>query len=146
MSDTALQLGQFQDPYTYENLHGEIPKEYSDIDSIWGKIGTGLGFVDRAGYEEWQKQRDRDYERASINSARAWEEYLDSTKFQRVRADLEKAGLNPWLALQSGVSASASGSSSSTGGSHSAKGSSDNLAKDLALSLMAIAKLFAALG
>lgn len=152
MGETAQQLGQFQDPYSFENLYDgnsvNLPKEYSAIDSLWGKVGSSLGFVDRAGYEEYLKQRDRDYERANINSARAWEEYLDSTKYQRMKADLEKAGVNPYWLMSQGSSASAS-SSTATGGrttSTSKQMSSKESMTGIAGFLVAIAKLLAVFG
>lgn len=140
MPETAKQLGTFQDPFDF-NVKTELPKEYSDIDSIWGKLGSSLGLVDRAGYEQWQKNQDRQYERAAINSARAFEEYMDSTKYQRAVKDLEKAGLNPWLAIQSGVSGSAAGTSTATGGSSAKATTKKDDFSGLAGLLVAIAKM-----
>lgn len=140
---TATQLGNFQDPYDYTIRDaGKIVNP----NSFGSKFSDWLGTTNRAGdYEAWMDADARNYERANINSARAWEEYLDSTKYQRMTQDLEKAGLNPWLALQSGASASASGSTSSSGGSASSgrsvsRGNGAG-AKNALLGLAAIAKI-----
>ena len=37
----------------------------------------------------------------SAKQQRDWEEFMDSSKVQRSMKDLEAAGLNPWLAVQS---------------------------------------------
>lgn len=159
MGNTAATLGQFQDPFNYQTQGGPDQHEWmftypedgplpANPNSLGNKIADWLNLTDtQREYDQWVKSEERGYERASINSARAWEEYLDSTKYQRMKADLEKAGLNPWLALQSGASASAQGSSTSTGGSHSAKSSfnQSNAPKNLALGLIAVAKLLAVL-
>lgn len=135
----------FVDPFDYS--FQLTPKEYTNIDSVWGKIGQGLGFVDRNDYDRWLAEQERNYERAAVNSARAWDEYMDSTKYQRAVKDLQAAGLNPWLALQSGVSAGGSSTTASTGSSARAKveGNSKGKMSSLAMLLLASAKLIAAL-
>lgn len=57
-------------------------------------------------YDRYLTENQRAYEQQNISNARKWEEYLDSTKYQRMTKDLEAAGLNPWLALQNGVGSS----------------------------------------
>ena len=59
----------FQDPFDYS--YQATPQEFTNIDSIPGKIGQALGFVDRNEYDRWLAEQDRAYERASVNSARA---------------------------------------------------------------------------
>lgn len=155
---TAQQLGQFQDPYNYTtpgtqadhdkydpfNDGGEQP---INPNAIGARISDWLGITNyQSEYNQWMLKNEQDYERAAINSARAWEDYLDSTKYQRMKADLEKAGMNPWLALQNGASASASGATSSTGGSHTSKSLSKGTGgRDALIGLASIAKIIALL-
>lgn len=163
-TSSAAQVDKFVDPYDFQQydgywgnlgyglMHPEIEgaEGYGDQyvsrgESFGERLTDKLGLTDYKGrYEEWKAQRDRAYERASINSARAWELYLDNTKHQREVADLKAAGLNPWLAVQNGLHSSSAGSSTATGGKSSAKQSQgDNSA--LGYLILALGKVIAAL-
>lgn len=133
----------FVDPFDSMYSYGSIPEEYTGMDSIGGKIGQAFGIVDKNEYQYWLDQQDKMYERAAVSSARAWDEYMDSTKYQRMVKDLEAAGLNPWLALQSGLSAGGGSSTASTGSSarNHAKNESKSTLGSLAMLLLATAKL-----
>lgn len=134
----------FVDPFDYS--YQPTPKEFTNIDSGAGKFGQFLGLVDRNDYDRWLAEQERNYERASVNSARAWDEYIDSTKYQRAVKDLQAAGLNPYLALQSGVSAGASSQTASSGSSARAKVSkSDSKLSSIAMLMLASAKIIAML-
>lgn len=73
----------------------------------WEDIFSHLADSDDAWLEKWinwmmqsdmmQKQMD-------------WQEYMSGSQYQRMINDLKAAGLNPWLALQGGVSGSSYGS------------------------------------
>lgn len=84
----------------------------------------------------------------ATQSARAWEEYMQGSQYQRAVKDLEKAGLNPWLAIQNG-GVSGAGTSSSAKGDYK-KGDSNTRTegglkgRDIALMLLATAKVVAA--
>lgn len=64
-------------------------------------------------------------EQRSLANARAYNEWYDSTKYQRAVADLRKAGLNPWLALNSGFGTESASSATNS----SAKGVEYSLAE-----------------
>lgn len=127
----------FEDPFNFQSYDGawgsfgyglEHPelsgnegygsKYMSSGNSLGERLTDALGITDYKGqYEEWKTQRDREYERQATNSARAWDLYMDSTKYQRAVQDLKEAGLNPWLALQSGLSGAAGSQTASSGSS-----------------------------
>lgn len=115
--------------------------------SIWEKIATGLGLEPdhEAEYQRMVDAENRAYERASVMSARAFDEYMDSTAVQRRKADYEAAGMNPWLMLQNGgISAGSTASGVGDGGSARAstkKHDSKSIGKDIALVFLATAKL-----
>lgn len=144
----------FVDPYNYQ------PTDTSSIisnssappsgASLGDKIADLLGVTDTKGnYERWLTERDREYERQATNSARAWDLYMDSTKVQRMVDDIKAAGLNPWLAIQSGLSggstATTAGSGSSARAVYSGNNKKGNAVQSIAMFMAASAKLLAVL-
>lgn len=87
----------------------------------------------------------RAFEQASLASARAYEQALENTKYQRAVADLKKAGLNPWLAVQNGFGGISSGSVSgySQTSSTSAKQNKTNTLFGVAALIKVLASLLA---
>lgn len=84
-------------------------------------------------YRDWsalEAQKQRDFNASEARLSREWSERMANTSYQRARADMVKAGLNPYLAYGQGgastpsaaqASASiASGASASYGGVNSA--------------------------
>lgn len=144
MGATAQQTNGFVDPYSFEYN----PDTYGyDVPGL----GKG-GFIDNLGklfgidrstkYEQELTRQDQAYERASIESARAWSEYMDNTAIQRRVKDIEAAGLNPWLAVQNGVQGTGA-PSVDTGGSAQHQSRSGQSKSNLGMLLLAIAKLLA---
>ena len=74
---------------------------------------TGHGDQVRENYDVYLQNLNRQFEVDKINNARQWEEYMDSTKYQRMAEDLRKAGINPALAFANGIGAAGQPSSPS---------------------------------
>lgn len=135
MDNSALSLTDqfFVDPANYEmDDWSQFYKDYGQKEYDSGKvaifddtpdslmsniINTFTGTKTRA-WEEYQRQKEaklRAYEEAKLSSARQYQEYLESSKYQRTMADIKAAGYNPWLALQSGVGSSTISSAPGSG-------------------------------
>ena len=85
--------------------------------NVFERIGDWFNGRDRAAeYNAKAAALDKKYEQDNLAAARGWAEYMDSTQVQRRVKDIEAAGLNPWLAVQNGLSTSA-GQSVGEGGS-----------------------------
>lgn len=99
-------------------------------------------------YEAYLNNVNNRNESKAVQSARAFDEYMSNTAYSRAFKDLEKAGVNPYLLLNSG-SAPATSVGSASKGSYSAKSTketqSNTKGRDFALILLAIARLAAAL-
>lgn len=123
-----------------------------------GEVHGATSFLDKASdflglshyaedYQKYLGDLDKLYEERRTNSARAWDEYMDSTKVQRLVKDIEAAGLNPWLAIQNGFSAGSSYSSAGSGSSaryhvdSKKEETAGNLLKSLLFVILATAKL-----
>lgn len=148
MSSSAQQG--FVDPYNYSypgiDSSAGMANANEGLYKNWGSSGFPgivarfMGFDTDRYYQELDTARNQEYERQSINSARAWSEYMDNTQVQRRVEDIKKAGLNPWLAVQSGLSGTGA-PSVDTGGSAQHQTHSNQSKTGLATLLMAIAKI-----
>lgn len=74
---------------------------------------TGYRDQKQADYDAYLQNLNRQFEVDKVNNARQWEEYMDSTKYQRMAEDLRKAGINPALVFANGIGAAGQPSSPS---------------------------------
>lgn len=140
----ASSAQQFVDPYNFSDTgaqrNADVAQYGLNSSGYLGRIGDLFGLGVSQAEERNLLRDDREYERQSINSARAWSEYMDNTQYQRRVADLEAAGLNPWLAVQNGISGSGQ-ASVDTGGSAQHQRKSGQSKSGLAMLLLALAKI-----
>lgn len=139
-------------------LAGEIP--YTG-DSFGSKILKWFtGYDEKQAYQNALTQNNRAYELALLQESRNYDAYLrnynamrEDTQIQRMVKDIKAAGLNPWLALQSGGVSGSSAQSQTAGSYHSPSSGSSAKASTkqggssaLAMLLMATARMIAAVG
>lgn len=111
-----------------------------NVQFVYGDNSGYQGFMDSIGnyftgntdWKRTQLQNQFNAEQASIQ--RSWEEKMSNTAYQRAVKDMEKAGLNPYLAYSQGGASTPSGSSAHSG---SYSGSSRGVAHlfDIALKI-----------
>ena len=155
MAGTAQQTSGFVDPYNYSGVTDVTGYDASlsfpnqrNMGKYWGSAGAPsklmqlFGFDTDRALQDYYTQKNQEYERASIESARAWAEYMDNTQVQRRVKDIEAAGLNPWLAVQNGFGGTGA-PSVDTGGTAQRQTNSGQSKSGLAALLLAIAKILA---
>lgn len=106
-------------------------------------------------YQNLLSQNERAYNQALLREQRAYEEYVrnreyerEDTTYQRLRKDLEAAGINPLYALQGGLSGTSArtgmtGTSNNVHDSSAERVKSKQSASGIAALLMAVAKVIA---
>ena len=122
--------------------------------SVVSKIKRWLGISDDAqDYQNMLTTNNRNYERAKELDARNYEQHVrnleyqrEDSKYQRMVKDMKAAGLNPWLALQGGLSGTSAQSTPVTSTNNLSSGSSAKSQKEentnaLGALLMAVAKV-----
>lgn len=92
--------------------------------SFWNGFADFFSFGAR-GKQAAKQQAEKDafnalqanrYEEAKLNSARNYEIWLDSTKYQRAVEDAKKAGINPYLLFSQNINTSSGSSASAVKG------------------------------
>lgn len=131
--------------YWAANNPGEMP--YNSVGFNINKFfGSTKEKQFESEYENYLNNVNNRNEFLAQQSARAWDKMMDDTKYQRLMKDLDKAGLNPYLALNNG-SISAGAAPASTKASYKAdkqeEKKKDNT-RNMALIMLALAKVAAA--
>lgn len=146
-STSALGFSEWATQQGYYSRPGASYGFASDINNFF----TGNRDKAQEAYQTYLDNLNRQYEVDKINNSRAWEEYMDSTKYQRMVADLQKVGINPALVLGAiGASGQPSDSSGSVSTKHNAKFAKSNKTSEAsqwlstaAMIVMTIAKIAA---
>ena len=103
----AITNNNLANQYAYNSAQAALANQYNT--NMWNQTASW-------NEQMWQRQADFNAQQAQIN--RDWQKEMESTKYQRAVADMEKAGINPILA-SGGVSVGAGGGSSASVGAAS---------------------------
>lgn len=133
----------------YAGSATKAPAHYNDLNYKIAKFfGHGAENKFEADYEAYLNNVNNRNEARATQSARSYDEYMSNTAYSRAFEDLENAGINPYMIVNSGSSPATTVGSSSKA-SYAAKSTqetkSNNKGRDLALIMLAIARLAAAL-
>lgn len=95
---------------TFQNNDGAYYSPDAAFDMMFGDSDNPMTFL----------KAEQNFNSAEAQKNRDFQEYMSNTAFQRMIKDIEAAGYNPWLALNSGGAAVGSGSTASSSGSSAA--------------------------
>ena len=99
----AFNLSSMANQYAYNSASAADANAFTE--SMWNKAAA-------YNTEMFERQMEFNSEQARIN--RDFQKEMDSTKYQRAIKDMKAAGLNPILAVTSGIGASGAGGSSAS--------------------------------
>lgn len=91
-------------PQEFVGLHKYANQGYNIGERI---MNFFTGDADRARdeYNRYLAENNRQYELQNVSDSRKWQEYMNSTQYQRMAKDLKAAGFNPGVVLSGGISA-----------------------------------------
>lgn len=153
VSDGAVAMPEQAISFHDWHMQNYASKGYIDPDTFVGRLANffdGIGTRERQEYQTYLDNINNRNEARAVQSARAWEAAMSNSSYSRAFEDLDRYGVNPYILLNSGSSPStAVGSSSKPSYSFSKPGvkgtSSNNSGRNLALLMLAIARIAAAL-
>lgn len=134
------------DEVSAEDAASDTGSFFNDITGVTSSNAFSAGQAkDNRDWQTAERIAAQDYNSAEAQKARDFELMMDSTRYSRAMADLQKAGINPMaLYAGSGMSAGSAGSSSAasvSAGSGSSAGASGNSASAVSGIIRALAGL-----
>ena len=104
--EQAMSMDEYWQQYKQDFYKGsavKAPEHYDDLNYRIAKFfGHGAESSFESAYEAYLNNLNNRNEYLATQSARNWDKMMDDTKIQRSMADYEKAGLNPYLLINSG--------------------------------------------
>lgn len=84
--------------------------DYDAMDNALGSVQNQLTQEHLTG----AAQEANEFNAAEAQKQRDWQEYMSNTQYQRTVADMQKAGVNPAMAMNNGVASAGSGASANS--------------------------------
>lgn len=106
----GITTGDFSQPtQAYTDRHsvksGNVP---TPVGSTYRGLGSSIFNANDIALEDWQRQeqsnilsheRQAEFNAIEAEKSRDWQEYMSNTSYQRMVADMKKAGINPIMAF-----------------------------------------------